>query len=101
MRLSEREIQVLRSEARHAFGPDVRVFLFGSRVDDTLRGGDIDLLIQTDCVEDAAVFQARISFLARVKLALGERKIDVVLDYPGRHTRPPILDMAKEQGVLL
>ncbi|WP_438873993.1 hypothetical protein [Thiohalocapsa halophila] len=41
MRLTAHQQQVIKQAAQDAFGPDVRVDLFGSRVDDTRRGGDI------------------------------------------------------------
>lgn len=53
--------------------PDVKVLLFGSRTDDTKRGGDIDLLV----INPEVVPQATKSliFLELLK-RLGERRID-------------------------
>jgi predicted nucleotidyltransferase len=101
MRITETERRVLRDEARKAFGADSKVFLFGSRVDDARRGGDIDLLVETGNMGHAAVFEAQLRFLARVKLALGEQKIDVLVDYPDRKSRPEILRIARAEGVQL
>ena len=47
MRLSEKQIEVIRNTAFNHFGDDVHVFLFGSRTDPYKKGGDIDLLIRT------------------------------------------------------
>jgi len=48
MRLSpEQTRNILTTVARWA-GDSATVFLFGSRLDDKLRGGDVDLLIETD-----------------------------------------------------
>lgn len=101
MRITETERRVLRDEAQKAFGADSKVFLFGSRVDDALRGGDIDLLVETGKVGHAAVFEAQLRFLAKVKLVLGEQKIDVLVDYPDRTFRPEILRIARDQGIQL
>ena len=101
MRITETERRVLREEAQEAFGADSKVFLFGSRVDDARRGGDIDLLVETGKTGHAAILQAQLRFLARVKLALGEQKIDVLVDYPDRRNRPEILRIARAQGVQL
>ncbi len=46
MRLSNFEINTIKSSAIDIFGHDSKIRLFGSRVDDTLKGGDIDLYIQ-------------------------------------------------------
>lgn len=48
MRLTlEQTTLILRAIADQT-GPGARVALFGSRVDDSRRGGDIDLLIESD-----------------------------------------------------
>jgi predicted nucleotidyltransferase len=46
MRITEQELNAIRSEILSA-DPNGRIFLFGSRVNDTRRGGDIDLLVET------------------------------------------------------
>ena len=48
MRISEIQRQCIKEAVEHQFGADARVLLFGSRVDDTARGGDIDLLVETN-----------------------------------------------------
>ena len=45
MRITEREAAAIRLVATEVAGKDARVALFGSRTQDELRGGDIDLLI--------------------------------------------------------
>jgi predicted nucleotidyltransferase len=52
------------------------IYLFGSRVDDSKKGGDIDLWIES--AHDPELFTKKISFLARLKRRIGDRKIDVV-----------------------
>tara|TARA_B100001964_G_C13683450_1_gene358561 strand:+ start:48 stop:287 length:240 start_codon:yes stop_codon:yes gene_type:complete len=42
VRLSAEAIKVVKEKAREIFGKDVRVVLFGSRVYEKARGGDID-----------------------------------------------------------
>ena len=51
------------------------VYLFGSRVDDSARGGDIDLIILTDEPADKRIFRKiRLEFIKKY----GWRKIDLV-----------------------
>lgn len=45
MRLTDTELSVLREELR-AVDPFGRAYLFGSRVDDSRRGGDIDVFFE-------------------------------------------------------
>ena len=60
------------------FGDNAAVFLFGSRVDDSKKGGDIDLFIRT--ANKDGLFEKKIRFLARLKRQIGEQKIDVVFN---------------------
>jgi len=50
MRLHQREINIIKELTSSFFGNDNEVMLFGSRVDDNLKGGDqkIDLVISRD-----------------------------------------------------
>jgi predicted nucleotidyltransferase len=48
MRLTPEQVQAIRQVAQRELGDDARVRLFGSQVLDDRRGGDIDLLFETD-----------------------------------------------------
>jgi len=60
------------------FFHDGDIYLFGSRVDDSKKGGDIDLYFVLQ--EHANLFEKKIKFLSRVKRELGEQKIDIVFN---------------------
>ena len=83
------------------FGADARVWLFGSRVDDAKRGGDIDLLVQTAQTRPEALARASTDLLARLYRELGEQKIDLVLDAPCLGSTRDIVATAKATGVPL
>jgi len=55
-----------------------KIYLFGSRVDDTKRGGDIDLYLCPESKDDLA--SKKIEFLVALKQKIDEQKIDVVID---------------------
>jgi predicted nucleotidyltransferase len=45
MRLTENQVAAIRQAVADTFGAGAQVWLFGSRVDDNKRGGDINLLV--------------------------------------------------------
>ncbi len=47
MRISNEEINVLKSKLAE-LSCDAKLYLFGSRLDDDKKGGDIDLLVLSD-----------------------------------------------------
>jgi len=75
--------------------------LFGSRVDDCKRGGDIDLLIETEETDVMKIVKTELTFMDKLQMQLGEQKIDVLVDYPTRKVTPPIFEVAKQTGILL
>lgn len=79
MRISKKEIEIIKTLAIQKFGEGTKVFLFGSRINDSKKGGDIDLLIRNEKAERLTV-SAKINFLTELKNLIGEQKIDVVLD---------------------
>lgn len=101
MRLSEHQRSVLKAATASCFEPSATIRLFGSRVDDSKKGGDIDLLIETSLADPAAIARAQIQFVSRVYRDLGEQKLDILIDYPGRQQQLPIFEIARNQGVCL
>ena len=75
MRLNTTELHSLRS-ILGAQDPAGRIYLYGSRVNDQRRGGDIDVYLQAS------------------------RPIDLLIKNPGQLPQP-IHQIAAEQGVLL
>jgi len=99
MRLTTDQVQAIRQAARGVLGDDVRVSVFGSMALDDRRGGDIDLLIET---EARLVNRAKVlcQLYGALTLALGDRKIDVILK--DANTPPaPVFEIAKRTGVML
>ncbi|MGD7036928.1 nucleotidyltransferase domain-containing protein [Methylotuvimicrobium buryatense] len=63
MRLSPMQKQAICESALRYFGKEVQVWLFGSRVDDTRKGGDIDLYIETPTQNAEELITAKLQFL--------------------------------------
>lgn len=99
MRLSKEQCQIIRKTVEDMLGADVQIVLFGSRVNDDLRGGDVDLMVTTPHnVTQPAFAAARVA--ARLERVLGGRRVDVVLVTP-KTAEQPIHKIAARQGVLL
>lgn len=97
MRLTEHEVTAIKQAAREAFGDDAVVRLFGSRLDDTRRGGDIDLHVSLDD-EPSPLALARFRHL--LEREVGERDYDVVTSTSGR-TASPVAAKAMREGCVL
>ena len=95
MRLTQKEIEAIK-ESFYKIFKSGKIYLFGSRVDDTKKGGDIDLYIQTDFQKNLA--KEKINFLVSLKRKIGEQKIDVVLS---KDINRPIEQEALNKGILL
>ena len=77
MRLNDKYVQTIKNSFQEVFG-EGEIYLFGSRVDDSKKGGDIDLYLIIKDKSD--LFRKKLQFLAKIKKVLGEQKIDVVFN---------------------
>jgi len=75
MRLHKNQIEVLKNKLQ-ALSSSEKLYLFGSRVDDAARGGDIDLLIVSDTLTKKDLRVIRVDFFKH----FGEQKLDILLD---------------------
>ncbi len=96
MRLTHEQQVVICSASAEIFGKEVGVWLFGSRVDDSKRGGDIDILLDIhEPVNNPALLAAQ--FAARITRLMLGRKVDVLLHAPNL-LHLPIHDIAFREG---
>ena len=76
MRLSKRIINIVQENINKSFG-NVNIYLFGSRVDDSKKGGDIDLAIDTN-ISRQEFRKKKSLFLSLLMRIDFDYKIDVV-----------------------
>ncbi len=99
MRLTETQIAAIRLGTTQLAGHAARVWLFGSRVRDDARGGDVDLLLELDeAVAEPAQLAARLAAL--VSRAMCGRKVDVLIKAPNLKLLP-IHSIALAEGIRL
>lgn len=99
MRLTQTQQQIIKNTIARVLGTTSRIWLFGSRADDALRGGDIDLLIETDeALSDRAEVLCKL--YGALTFALGERKLDILLK-DSQTKDALIFSIAKRTGVIL
>lgn len=95
MRLNADDVQAIREEIGR-LDAKAEVYLYGSRVDDTARGGDIDLLVVSDRLGFRDVLRLRIRILDRI----GWQRLDLVVRRRDQMAEP-LAAMAQEAGVRL
>lgn len=93
MRLTASEVQAIREEVQRV-DPAAEVYLFGSRTDDTARGGDIDLWVRSSTIG----YADRLRLQVRLKERLGWQKIDLLVS--GRDDTP-MVQAAAETAIRL
>ena len=95
MRLSSYEIQSIKETFLEVFKSG-SIYLFGSRIDDSKKGGDIDLYIQVNNKDN--ILTKKIKFLAKLKEKIGDQKIDVIIS---KDRSNPIEQEALTKGIKL
>jgi len=100
MRLSEQQREIIKRTLLKYFGAGSDVRLFGSRVDDKARGGDIDLYIEPDINAADVVVDAKLGALVELHRLLEDQKIDLVINRK-TGTVLPIYKIAKDTGIRL
>jgi predicted nucleotidyltransferase len=98
MRLTPATIGPLLDAVHETFGDNAEVWLFGSRADDSRRGGDIDLYIETDIDKNLVALRSKL--LRKLEDIFGEQKIDLSVR-PRSRAPHPLHEIARDQGILL
>ena len=78
MRITQKEVDIIKENIL-AIDPEAGIFLFGSRVNDALKGGDIDIFLEASKniqYKDRLLLEHRISSECDIK-------VDIVVKLPG------------------
>lgn len=95
MRLSASEIAAIREETGR-LDPQAEIYLYGSRVDDAARGGDVDLLVVSETLGFRELLRLRQQILDRI----GWQQLDLVIRRRDQ-LNEPMAAIARETGIKL
>jgi uncharacterized protein len=91
MRLTQAQQEVIRATCMAVFNSDTHIWIFGSRLNDAQRGGDVDLYIETG--------PHRLMDELRCKIRLEDElqiPVDLIVRKP--YDTSPIASIAKHRG---
>jgi len=95
MRITEHEKNVIVEAVKNA-DPAAKVWLFGSRADDTKRGGDIDIAVFSEKIKNDVMQEIQVRrFICN---RIGEQRIDIVTTKDGKEA---MFRLAMAEGIEL
>ena len=101
MRLSQSYIDSIKSSLSKFSTEEINVYLYGSRTDDTLAGGDIDLIwiVSKDTVNNLNINKFKV--LVAIESKIGEQKIDLSIITQEVAEKDPFYSMVLKQAIKL
>jgi predicted nucleotidyltransferase len=94
MRLTTEQTQAIVHSVRQHLGPAPQIWLFGSRLDDRKKGGDVDLYVETEAHPLRNELRCKIDLEERLDIP-----VDLIVRDFGENS--PIAGIAKRDGVRL
>lgn len=104
MRLSDQQIAVFHHEIRRFLDPEsYQLYLYGSRAQDQLTGGDIDLVIVTTETGVGIYKKHQLDILVNIKKnpEIGQRRIDLKAITPAAYSTDPFWIIVGENAILI
>jgi len=96
MRISKEEISIIKNVVSQ-YVYNAKIILFGSRVYDEKRGGDIDILVET---KHNIKMQEKLEILTKIELNGVLRKVDMLFKTP-LSKDSKIFDTISKEGMVL
>lgn len=100
IRLTREQVEAIKACFQKAFPTGDGLWIFASRVDMNAKGGDIDLYVETSIQDATKINKMHRDFFWALQEALGEQKIDIVIN-TGGDFKIAIYDVAKREGIRL
>lgn len=93
MRLSQEECQLI-CKTLQSVDPNAKTYLFGSRVHDHYKGGDLDLLCLSNTIDRKTTRQIK----RRILDQIGDQKLDLLVK---SNVNSPFVKMILEHAILI
>ena len=100
MRIAQQQREYAVNLLRRRFGENARIWLFGSRVDDARRGGDIDVYVEAEAIPAPGKTKAKLDAGVALESLFDGATVDLLVRFPG-DPEQPIHRIAKRTGVPL
>jgi len=97
MRLSREQRQTLETAVEEVAGRPVSISVFGSRIDDQARGGDLDILVES---EPPLSLREQAYLISRIERDL-HLPLDIVATRPGNVPESAFVEIARQSAVPL
>ena len=99
IRLNDFAVKTICETFRKTFLDEDHLWLFGSRADLSMQGGDIDLYVETTLQPFEKALDAKNRFFVSLIRNLGDQKIDITIN--NGSSKKLIYDIATTEGVQL
>ena len=99
VRLLPKEMEIIRATVVRLLGDRTCIRIYGSRAREDEKGGDLDILVETECpLQNRVASACRLA--SELQMQLGDQKIDVILIDPLTN-KQPIHQIARQTGVMI
>jgi len=95
MRLRKADLETI-THTVHCVDPGAVIYIFGSRVDDNKKGGDVDLLVISDVIR----FEDELRIRRNILDQIGWQKLDLIVKR-NNELGSGIVDLAMQNGIKL
>lgn len=102
MRLSQQEVQsILRNVQKNMGTIPSSIYLFGSRLSDSKRGGDIDLVILVLSEHYSESILKKLNLKFDLELAMGDQRVDITIATKEKILEDPFLASITDEWICL
>lgn len=101
IRLKPADLDAIVQAFKDHFASTDHLWIFGSRVNLSARGGDIDLYVETQEQDIEKIYTQKSKFVSCIWDQIGEQRIDIVVNFVNDDFEIPIYKIAIKNGVQL